>query len=131
MIVIKSKPDDALIQIDSSTQVPSEAGMLILETYHEVLPRVRKHLELWRQEAEIIPNSELSKQALLSIESKAFHCEGGAIYRLLAQDKIEPTIRFIIACQTICDYLDGLGDQSTSQEHPIFKILTDKNNLDR
>ena len=109
MILIKAKTDDSLIQTDALIQVPSGAGMLMLRTYREVLPRVRKHLELWRQEAQIIPNSELRKQALLSIESKAFHCEGGAIYRLLAQDNIEPTIRFIIACQTICDYLDGLA----------------------
>lgn len=93
LIVIKSKPDDSLIQTDLSTQVPSGSVMLMLRTYREVLLRVRKHLELWQQEAEIIPNPELRKQALLSIESKAFHCEGGAIYRLLAQDKIEPTNR--------------------------------------
>ena len=74
MIVTKTKPDDSLIQLESSTQVPSGAGMLMLRTYREVLPRVRNQLELWQQEAEIIPNSELRKQALLSIESKEFHC---------------------------------------------------------
>ena len=123
MIVIKSKPDDSLIQTDSSTQVPSGAGMLMLKTYREVLPRVRRYLELWQQEAETIPNSELCKQALLSIESKAFHCEGGAIYGLLVQDKIEPTIRFIIAYQTICDYLDNLCDRSTSLDPRDFRTL--------
>jgi tetraprenyl-beta-curcumene synthase len=123
LIVIQSKPDDALIQIDSSTQVPSGAGMLMLRTYREVLPRVRKHLELWQQEAERIPNPELSKQALLSIENKAFHCEGGAIYGLLAQDQIEPTIRFIVAYQTICDYLDNLCDRSTSLDPRDFRTL--------
>jgi tetraprenyl-beta-curcumene synthase len=121
--VIKSKTDDALIQIDLSTQVPSGAGILMLRTYREVLPRVRKHLKLWQQKAEIIPNSELRKQALLSIESKTFHCEGGGIYGLLAQDKIEPTIRFIVAYQTICDYLDNLCDRSTSLDPRDFRTL--------
>ena len=97
--------------------------MLMLRTYREVLPRVRKYLEFWQQEAEIIPNSELRKQALLSIESKAFHCEGGAIYGLLAQAKIEPTIRFIIAYQTICDYLDNLCARSTSLDPRDFRTL--------
>lgn len=97
--------------------------MLMLRTYREVLPRVRKHLELWQQQAETIPNSELGKQALLSIESKAFHCEGGAIYGLLAQAKIEPTIRFIIAYQTICDYLDNLCDRSTLLDPRDFRTL--------
>jgi tetraprenyl-beta-curcumene synthase len=114
LIVIEPKIDNFLIQTDSSTQVPSGAGMLMLRTYREVLPSVRKYLELWQQEAEMIPNSELRKQALLSIESKAFHCEGGSIYGLLAQDQIEPIIRFIVAYQTICDYLDNLCDRSTS-----------------
>ena len=123
MIVIKAKTDDSLIQTDALIQVPSGAGMLMLGTYREVLPRVRKHLELWQQKAEMIPNSELRKQALLSIESKAFHCEGGAIYGLLAQDKIEPTIRFIIAYQTICDYLDNLCDRSTSLDPRDFRTL--------
>jgi tetraprenyl-beta-curcumene synthase len=123
LILIKSKPDDALIQIDLSTQVPSGAGMLMLRTYLEVLPRVRKYLELWQQEAETIPNAELRKQALLSIENKAFHCEGGSIYGLLAQDQIEPTIRFIVAYQTICDYLDNLCDRSTSLDPRDFRTL--------
>ena len=97
--------------------------MLMIRTYREVLPRVRKHLELWQQQAETIPNSELCKQALLSVESKAFHCEGGAIYGLLAQAKIEPTIRFIIAYQTICDYLDNLCDRSTLLDPRDFRTL--------
>jgi tetraprenyl-beta-curcumene synthase len=123
LIVIEPKIDNSLIQTDSVTQVPFGAGMLMLRTYREVLPRVRKHLELWQQEAEIIPNSELRKQALLSIESKAFHCEGGAIYGLLAQDQIEPTIRFIVAYQTICDYSDNLCDRSTSLDPRDFHTL--------
>ena len=97
--------------------------MLTLRTYREVLPRVRKHLELWQQEAEIISNSELRKQALLSIESNAFHCEGGTIYALLAHAKIEPTIRFILTDQTICDYLNNLCARSTSLDPRDFQTL--------
>ena len=97
--------------------------MLMLRTYREVLPRVRSQLDLWRQEAELIPNPELRKQALLSIESKAFHCEGGAIYGLLAQAKIEPIICFIVAYQTICDYLDNLCDRSNSLDSRDFRTL--------
>ena len=97
--------------------------MLMLRTYLEVLPRVRKYLELWQQEAEMMPDSELRQQALSSIESKAFHCEGGSIYGLLAQDQIEPTIRFIVAYQTICDYLDNLCDRSTSLDPRDFHTL--------
>lgn len=107
----------------SSMQVPSGSGMLMLKIYRDVLPRVRKYLELWTKEAEDIPNYELRKQALLSIETKTFHCEGGSIYGLLAKEEIEPTIRFIVAYQTICDYLDNLCDRSTSLDPEDFRTL--------
>lgn len=111
------------IQKASSMQVPSNPGMLMLGIYREVIPRVRKYLELWHKEAEKIPDPELRKQALLSINSKTFHCEGGSIYGLLAKEQIEPTIRFIVAYQTISDYLDNLCDRSTSLDPEDFRTL--------
>ncbi|BAZ36787.1 hypothetical protein NIES4101_27070 (plasmid) [Calothrix sp. NIES-4101] len=107
----------------SSKQVPSNSGMLMLGIYRDVLPRVRKYLEFWQQEAEQIPNPQLRFQALLSIKTKTFHCEGGSIYGLLAKDEIEPTICFIVAYQTICDYLDNLCDRSTSLNPEDFRTL--------
>ena len=107
----------------SSNQVPSNSGMLMLGIYRDVLPKVRKYLEFWQQEAEQIPNGQLRFQALLSIQTKTFHCEGGSIYGLLAKDEIESTIRFIIAYQTICDYLDNLCDRSTSLDPEDFRSL--------
>ena len=107
----------------SALQVPSNSGMLMLGIYREVLPRVRKYLQFWQKEADLIPDSELRKQALLSIKTKTFHCEGGSIYGLLAKEKIEPTIRFIVAYQTISDYLDNLCDRSTSLDPEDFRTL--------
>lgn len=52
------------IQKYSSIQVPSGSGMLMLKIYRDVLPRVRKYLKFWKNEAEQIPNHELRKQAL-------------------------------------------------------------------
>jgi len=97
------------IQKSSSIQVPSGSGMLLLKIYRDVLPRVRKYLKLWKNEAEKIPNPELRKQALLSMETKAFHCEGGSIYGLLAKEEIELTIRFIVAYQTIAAIIEQFG----------------------
>lgn len=111
------------LQKTSSIQVPSGSGMLMLKIYRNVLPKVRRYLQLWKKEAEEIPNYELRKQALLSINSKTFHCEGGSIYGLLAKEEIEPTIRFIVAYQTICDYLDNLCDRSTSLDPEDFRTL--------
>ena len=39
-------------------------------------------------------------------------CEGGGIYGLLARDRFDELIQFIIAYQIMCDYLDNLCDQS-------------------
>lgn len=124
MIITKSKIGEQVVnQKASSIQVPSGCGILMLRIYRDVLPKVRKYLELWKQEAEQIPDLELRQQALLSIKSKTFHCEGGSIYGLLAKENIEPTIRFIVAYQTISDYLDNLCDRSTSLDPEDFRSL--------
>lgn len=59
----------------------------------------------------------------MSIETKTFHCEGGSIYGLLASKNLEKTIRFIVAYQTISDYLDNLCDRSTSLNPDDFRVL--------
>ncbi len=59
----------------------------------------------------------------MSIQTKTFHCEGGAIYALLAGSHFEETVRFIIAYQTISDYLDNLCDRSTSLDPSDFRAL--------
>ena len=93
--------------------------------YKEVLPRVHKHLNHWKQKAEEIPDPELRTQALASIKSKTFHCEGGGIYGLLAGEQIDDAIQFIVAYQTISDYLDNLCDRSTSLDPTDFRALHD------
>ncbi|WNF39074.1 tetraprenyl-beta-curcumene synthase family protein [Bacillaceae bacterium IKA-2] len=93
--------------------------------YKKVLPRVHYYLEEWKQKARSIPNPELQKQALASIEGKTFHCEGGSIYGILAGEDIDKVIRFIVAYQTISDYLDNLCDRSTSLDPADFRTLHD------
>ena len=75
-----------------------------------------KNFLIGRREQRSIPNPELRKQALASIEHKTFHCEGGAIMALMANEHYQEAIRFIVAYQTISDYLDNLCDRSTSQD---------------
>lgn len=91
--------------------------------YKDVIPTVHRYLKKWKEKALSIPNEELRKQALASIHSKTFHCEGGAIYGLLAEDRKEDAIRFIVAYQTISDYLDNLCDRSTSLDPKDFRAL--------
>ncbi|GGE48984.1 hypothetical protein GCM10011391_29770 [Pullulanibacillus camelliae] len=104
-------------------KVPTKSWELMLQIYRHVLPDVREELSVWKKRAEQIPNAELRKQALASIRTKTFHCEGGGIYSLIAGERRREVISFIIAYQTISDYLDNLCDRSTSLDPKDFRAL--------
>jgi tetraprenyl-beta-curcumene synthase len=103
--------------------IPTRPISLMSKVYWRVFPIVHQELSYWKKRAEKIPNMELRNQALASIESKAFHCQGGAILALLAGKHRRKAIRFIVAYQTISDYLDNLCDRSTSLDPVDFAAL--------
>jgi tetraprenyl-beta-curcumene synthase len=96
---------------------------LMSRVYRKILPAVHKELAYWKSRAENIPNAELRTQALASIKHKTFHCEGGAILALTAKEDYKKAIKFIVAYQTISDYLDNLCDRSTSLDPNDFAAL--------
>lgn len=96
---------------------------LMKRVYKYVLPEVRSCLDSWRKDAEGIPDPELRKQALASIETKQFHCEGGGIYAAGNLSMRHILIPLIVAYQTISDYLDNLCDRSTSLDPADFRLL--------
>ena len=104
-------------------KVPTHLSTLTTRIFLQVRPRVKHYLHGWRQRAESIPDPELRRQAVMSIQTKMFHCEGGAIYALLAGSHFDEAARFIIAYQTISDYLDNLCDRSTSLNPSDFRAL--------
>ncbi|MEB1807889.1 MAG: tetraprenyl-beta-curcumene synthase family protein [Bacillaceae bacterium] len=104
-------------------KIPNQPWTLMYSIYRNVIPTVHRYLEEWKEKAEAIPNPELRKQALMSIETKTFHCEGGGIYGLLAGPEVDKIIKFIVAYQTISDYLDNLCDRSTSLDPEDFRAL--------
>jgi len=104
-------------------KVPTRLTTLTTWIFLHVRPRVQHYLNGWRQRAEAIPDPELRRQALMSIRDKTFHCEGGAVYALLAGSHFDEVLRFIIAYQTISDYLDNLCDRSTSLDPADFRTL--------
>lgn len=103
--------------------VPTMPFTLMSKVYRKILPTVHKELAYWKDRASSIPNPELRKQALASIESKTFHCEGGGILALMAKEHYKEAIKFIVAYQTISDYLDNLCDRSTSLDPEDFTAL--------
>ncbi len=94
--------------------LPVNPITLLNQVFRQVFPVTHQELNNWKNKAALIPNEELRNQALASIEHKTFHCEGGSIMALTALDGKETAIRFIVAYQTISDYLDNLCDRSTS-----------------
>ncbi|MFZ3576821.1 tetraprenyl-beta-curcumene synthase family protein [Virgibacillus sp. DJP39] len=106
-----------------SYRVPRSSLVLMGKVYVKILPQVHKELTYWKDRAEQIPNGELRMQALASISSKRFHCQGGGVYAILAGDKWKDAIRFIVAYQTISDYLDNLCDRSTSLDPADFRLM--------
>ncbi|NMA90856.1 MAG: tetraprenyl-beta-curcumene synthase family protein [Amphibacillus sp.] len=99
------------------------ATQLAKTAVKKIIPAVNEELHYWQTRAEKIPNPNLRKQALQSIEAKAFHARGGGIYAMLAKDKWREAITFIVAYQTISDYLDNLCDRSDSLDPIDFRSL--------
>ncbi|MDL4842577.1 tetraprenyl-beta-curcumene synthase family protein [Aquibacillus rhizosphaerae] len=103
--------------------IPKTAPFLLSLVYRKVFPQVSKELNYWKKRANSIPNDELREQALASIQSKRFHCQGGGVYSILAGHRWQEAIKFIVAYQTISDYLDNLCDRSTSLDPRDFRML--------
>ncbi|CAI6082536.1 Tetraprenyl-beta-curcumene synthase [Cohnella sp. JJ-181] len=96
---------------------------LMVRVYRYILPEVKTALDGWKERASRIPDPELRKQALASIASKKFHCQGGAVYAAANLGKRDVLIPLIVALQTISDYLDNLCDRSTSLDPADFRLL--------
>ncbi len=106
------------------TKIPTNPFSLMKSVYKKVFPNIHQQLAYWKVQAEKIPDEELRKQALASIATKQFHCEGGGLYALLAFDEnVEDVYAFIVAYQTISDYLDNLCDRSMSDDGKNFRQL--------
>jgi len=95
---------------------------LILPYLRRVLPAAERELDNWRCLASGMPDSELARQALASITHKRFHCQGGSVFALYDQ-KSRGLIPFIVALQTISDYLDNLSDRVGGAEEASLAAL--------
>ncbi|GGA44651.1 tetraprenyl-beta-curcumene synthase family protein [Paenibacillus physcomitrellae] len=113
-----------MIELNKSRhQVPSDPLRLMSRVYKFILPTVKTELSRIRQHASIIPDPELRKQALASIQTKEFHCQGGSVYAAANLPQRHVLIPLIVAFQTISDYLDNLCDRSTSMDADDFRLI--------
>lgn len=95
----------------------------ILSVLRTVLPRVERELARWKEVAAGAEDGELARHASASIALKRFHAQGGAVYACWSKRKREPLIRFIVAYQTISDYLDNLCDRAGCFDCKAFRTL--------
>ncbi len=58
-----------------------------------------------------------------SLHAKDFHCYGGAVFAVGAEEQEENLITWITAYQTICDYLDNLCDRADCLDGLAFRRL--------
>jgi len=114
-----------------------------------VLPVVARELAYWEEKARAIPDPSLKAQAMASLTHKRFHCEGGSVFAAWSKQWItsdpagtggaeelgtltgldataldgQALVRFIVAFQTISDYLDNLCDRTESLSLRDFRQL--------
>ncbi len=104
--------------------VRKRSGMaLIQEFLKKALPGVDVQLEKWVERCSLAGEEELKIQALASIEKKKFHCQGGSVYSLYPSALFEAAESFIVAFQTISDYLDNLCDRAGVTDETAFREL--------
>ncbi|MDA8195567.1 MAG: tetraprenyl-beta-curcumene synthase family protein [Thermaerobacter sp.] len=94
-----------------------------MEYFRSVRPSVALQLAGWRQKAQAIPDPVLREQALSSLTSKQFHCEGGGVFAAPSRDPLGYLMRFLVPYQTLCDYLDTVTDRGPSLDRADFRLL--------
>lgn len=101
----------------------SSKARLLMCYILSVLPRVNRLLKEWTLLAKQCPDKELRLQALASLENKAFHCQGGAVFTVDGSRYNNNLLELITAYQTLCDYLDNLCDRVGETEGLAFRQL--------
>jgi len=96
---------------------------LVLKYIKKIFPQVDTELTYWSKIAKNGKDSVLVEQALASIDSKKFHAQGGSIYALYPKVDVSRMVKFIVAFQTISDYLDNLCDRTGVQDESAFRQL--------
>lgn len=108
-----------------ATSLASTASGLTLLTrfVRRVFPLVNNELAGWQNYIAEHGMRELADQALASINTKKFHCQGGSVYSLYKGVPTRDFIRLVVALQTISDYLDNLCDRAGIADETAFRQL--------
>lgn len=88
-----------------------------------IFPEVNQELNYWTGLARQGLDWRLREQALSSIATKKFHAQGGSVYALYSKSNQSRAVKFIVALQTISDYLDNLCDRAGFYDENAFREL--------
>ncbi len=91
-----------------------------------VIPLASRELAAIRVRAERIPDPALRREALASIDGKAYHVQGGAILAtFLPGASARRYVAIVAALETIYDYLDNLCDRLPGVSQRAYASLHD------
>ncbi len=93
------------------------------EYFRVVRPRVVGLITPLHRQAEHIPDPVLREQALSSLRTKQFHCEGGGVFGAPSRDPHGYVLEFLVPYQSLCDYLDTVTDRGPSQDPDNLRWL--------
>lgn len=88
-----------------------------------VFPAVDHEMDRWLKLSGQAEDEVIKIQAFSSISKKKFHAQGGCVFALYPGVQIDNAINFIVALQTISDYLDNLCDRAGVLEESAFRRL--------
>ncbi|MDQ2816674.1 MAG: tetraprenyl-beta-curcumene synthase family protein [Candidatus Eremiobacteraeota bacterium] len=89
-----------------------------------VIPGAAAELKRWRRRAGAIPHAAVRREALSSIDAKAFHVHGGCILgTFLRGNALRHYIRLVATYETAVDYLDNLCDRMDTHDEEDFRAL--------
>ncbi|MHB8242999.1 MAG: DUF2600 family protein [Solirubrobacteraceae bacterium] len=81
------------------------------------LPRVSRELDRWRRYTRLIPDAELREDATHALVSKRGQATGAALFAVLPRHRHVAFLRFLVAYQTIWDYLDDVHERAPTQQN--------------
>lgn len=114
----------AIVETNIKDKKIRDSRAVLIEYVRRIFPQVEAELEIWRRNAEGSASDEPARHALDSIKHKKFHAQGGCIYALYPGCDTFNLIPFIVALQTISDYLDNLCDRAgCTTEEKSFRQL--------
>ncbi|MBC5825267.1 MAG: DUF2600 family protein [Candidatus Eremiobacteraeota bacterium] len=89
-----------------------------------VIPGAAAELKALRRRAAAIPHQGARREALASIDAKAFHVHGGCILAtFLSGDALRRYVKLVATYETAVDYLDNLCDRIGTGHEADFRAL--------